>query len=303
MTPPRLLVLGANGQVGRALLARAAIGRLAAFGLARRELDILDRRAAGEMLAQIDAPVVVNAAAYTEVDRAEKEAATAFRVNRDGAGWVAEVCAQQNRTLIHLSTDYVFDGAKGAPYDVDDAIAPLNVYGASKAAGEMLVRAAGERHIVLRTAWVHAPWGRNFVRSVIGRVRAGQKLRVVGDQRGSPTAADEVARAILALAARLPDPALGGVHHWAGNGVATWFDVASLVVETLRAAGGPAASLERIDTADWPTAARRPSYSVLDSGRLAALLDTAPADWRAGVADSVHGALEQRHLRDGVFAS
>jgi len=108
---------------------------------------------------------------------------------------------------------------------------------------------------------------------------------------------------LAAVIARLPDPALGGVHHWAGDGVATWFDVASLVVETLRAAGGPAARLERIGTADWPTAARRPSYSVLDCGRLAGLLDTAPADWQSGVADSVQGALEQRHLRDGVFAS
>jgi dTDP-4-dehydrorhamnose reductase len=303
VTPPRLLVLGANGQIGRAILARTALGRIPAFGLARRELDILDRRAVGEMLAQIDAPVVVNAAAYTDVDRAEKEAATAFRVNRDGAGWIADACAQQNRTLIHLSSDYVFDGAKGTPYGVNDPIAPLNTYGASKAAGEILVRAAGERHIVLRTAWVHAPWGRNFVRSVIGRVRAGQKLRVVCDQRGSPTAADEVARAVLALAGRLPDPALGGIYHWAGGGVATWFDVASVVIETLRAAGGPASSIERIGTTESATAARRPPYSVLDCGRLAALLDTVPAEWRTGVADSVHGALEQRHARDGVFAS
>jgi dTDP-4-dehydrorhamnose reductase len=303
MTAPRILVLGASGQVGRALLARAASARMPVFGLSRRELDILDRRAVAEILARIDAPIVVNAAGYTAVDRAEKEAATAFRINRDGVGWVAEACARQNRVLVHLSTDYVFDGAKGAPYAVDDPIAPINAYGASKAAGEMLVLGAGAGHVVLRTAWVHSPWGNNFVRSVIARVRGGQPLGGVGDQGGSPTAADEVARAVLLLASRLPDPALGGIHHWAGNGVATWFDVATTVTTTLHAAGGPAANVERIGTAEWPTAARRPPYSVLDCSRLVSLLGATPGEWPAGVVDSVHGAIETRRAPPAAFAS
>lgn len=308
MSAPRILVLGAGGQVGRALLARAASARMPIFGLTHRELDILDRRALEEVLARIDAPVVVNAAGFTGVDRAEREAASCFRVNRDGVGGVADVCTRQNRTLIHLSTDYVFDGAKGEAYGVDDATAPINVYGASKAAGEMLVRAASEAHVILRTAWVHAPWGNNFVRSVIARVRQGQPLRVVNDQRGSPTAADEVARAVLLLAGRLTDrnpvdPALRGIHHWAGNGVATWFDVAKVVVQALRTAGGPAASVQSIGTAEWPTTARRPPYSVLDCSRLSALLGTAPADWPAGVVDSVQGALDERRAPPTAFAS
>ncbi len=303
MSAPRILVLGAGGQVGRALLARAASARMPIFGLTRRELDILDRRALEEILARIDAQVVVNAAGFTGVDRAERDAASCFRVNRDGVGGVADVCARQSRTLIHLSTDYVFDGAKGEAYGVDDATAPINVYGASKAAGEMLVQAASDGHVILRTAWVHAPWGNNFVRSVIARVRQGHPLRVVNDQRGSPTAADEVARAVLLLAVRLPDPALRGVFHWAGNGVATWFDVAKVAVQALRTAGGPAANVESIGTAEWPTAARRPSYSVLDCSRLSALLGTTPADWPAGVVDSVHGALDERRAPPTAFAS
>jgi len=303
VTAPRILVLGAGGQVGRALLARAAAASMPVFGLSRRELDIVDRRAIAEILARVDAPVVVNAAGYTAVDRAEKEVAAAFRVNRDGAGWVAEACARQNRTLIHLSTDYVFDGVKGAPYAIDDPIAPLNAYGASKAAGEMLVRGAGDGHVILRTAWVHSPWGHNFVRSVIARVRAGQPLRVVDDQRGSPTAADEIARAVLLLASRLPDPTLSGIHHWTGNGVATWFDVAVIVTRTLQAAGGPAVDVERIGTPDWPTAARRPPYSVLDCGRLTGLLGIMPGEWSAGVVESVHGAIETRRAPPAAFAS
>jgi dTDP-4-dehydrorhamnose reductase len=261
------------------------------FGLSHRELDILDRGAVAEALSRVDAPIVVNAAAYTAVDAAESDPAGAFRANRDGAGWLADACARQGRTLIHLSTDYVFDGAKEEPYRIDDRVAPLNVYGASKAAGETLVRCASPAHVVLRTAWVHAPWGRNFVRSVIERVRSGERLRVVYDQRGSPTAADEVARAILLLAERLPDPALGGVHHWAGRGVATWYDVAKVAAQALRAAGGPAAALERIATADRPTAARRPAYSALDCSELAGLLGAEPDAWRSGVAASARGLL------------
>jgi dTDP-4-dehydrorhamnose reductase len=303
MTPPRILVLGANGKIGRAVLARASAARVAVFGLTRRELDILDRRAVGDILARIDAPIVVNAAAYTAVDRAEKEPAATFRVNRDRAGWVAEACARQNRVLVHLSTDYVFDGVKGAPYDVDDPVSPINVYGASKAAGEMLVQAAGGDHVILRTAWVHAPWGNNFVRSVIARARAGQPLRVVCDQRGSPTAATEVARAVLLLTERLPDPALLGIHHWAGSGVASWFDVATTALQALRTAGGPAVAAEPIGTADWPTAARRPPYSVLECGRLIGLLGAAPADWAIGVVESVHGALDDGRTPPSAFAS
>lgn len=303
MTAPRLLVLGANGQLGRALLARAASARLPVFGLARGELDILDRRAVEEILARIDAPVVVNAAGYTDVDRAETEPAAAFRVNRDAAGWIAECCARQGRTLIHLSTDYVFDGSKDAPYAPHDPVAPINVYGASKAAGELLVRAADDRHVILRTAWLHAPWGNNFVRSVIDRARAGRKLRVVGDQRGSPTAAGDVARAILLMAERMPDPALGGIRHWAGTGVATWHDVATVALQALRAAGGPAVAVERVGTADWPTAARRPPYSVLDCSRLIGLLGATPADWAEGVAETVHGALDARRAPSSAFVS
>ncbi len=235
--PPRLVVLGAGGQIGRALLLRAAATGVPAFGLTRGELDILERRRVAETLARIDAPIVVNAAAYTAVDRAEQEPAAAFHVNRDAAGWVAEACAAQGRTLVHLSTDYVFGGTSSTPYETDAAIAPLNVYGASKAAGEALVLASAPQHVVLRTAWVHAPWGANFVRAVVERIRGGKSLRVVDDQRGSPTAADEVARAILLLTARLPDPALGGVQHWA-SGIASWFEVAGVVVDTLRAANG-----------------------------------------------------------------
>jgi dTDP-4-dehydrorhamnose reductase len=303
VSAPRVLVLGAGGQVGRALLARAASARTAIFGLTRQELDIVDRRAAEEILARIDAPIVVNAAAYTAVDRAEREAASCFRVNRDAAGGIADICTRQSRVLIHLSTDYVFDGSKGRPYGVEDAVAPINVYGASKAAGESLVRASSDAHIVLRTSWVHAPWGNNFVRSVITRMRQGQPLRVVNDQRGSPSAADEVARAALLLAARLPDRTLGGVHHWTGNGVTTWFEVAKLVVQTFSALGGPAANVEAIGTAEGPSMARRPPYSVLDSSRLGTLLGVAPAEWPAGVVDSVHGMLDERRARPTAFAS
>ena len=276
---------GAGGQVGAEM---ARLGGAAVVGLDRSALDVTDRAAVRRAVRHVGPDVVVHAAAYTAVDRAEAEPDLAFAVNRDGAGHVAAACAEAGVPLVHLSTDYVFDGAKGAPYQPNDPPAPLGVYGASKAAGEAAVRAALDRHLVLRTAWVFS--GRaGFVATMLRLATERPRLSVVADQWGHPTPATALARACL-RAARLAaeDRAPWGTWHVAGGPLATWHDLAS---EAVRVGAGrgvvPDVPVEPIATADYPTAARRPARVELDLGPSLAALGLGPIDWRGGVAAAV----------------
>jgi dTDP-4-dehydrorhamnose reductase len=282
-----ILVTGGTGQVARAL---GAAGGDAVRVVGRPTFDF-DRPESIVTCVRETAPsLVVNAAAYTAVDAAEDDAEAAYRANRDGPGALARLCAAAGVPLIHISTDYVFDGAKGAPYVETDATAPTGVYGASKLAGEQDVLAAGGQAIVLRTSWVYAAEGKNFVRTMLRVGAERDRLRVVADQQGCPTAASDLADAILAIAARLREgwqDSYGGVFHAAGSGATTWHGLAIATFEEAARFGANVPVVEAITTADYPTKAKRPADSRLDCGKLATVFGVRLPAWRGSLARTI----------------
>ena len=247
--------------------------------------DAADITRPAEVAAALDAArpaAIVNAAAYTAVDRAESEPERAAAANRDGARIVAEACAERRLPLIHLSTDYVFDGRKIGPYREDDPVAPLGVYGRSKAEGEAAVRAVGGCHVILRTSWVYGPVGQNFVRTMLRLGRERPELRVVDDQSGSPTSTADLADAILVIARRLAEGegAGTGMFHFCGGGVTTWYRFAQAIFGEAARYGYSPPRLTPITTAGYPTAARRPANSALDCSRIARVYGIHPRPWR-----------------------
>jgi dTDP-4-dehydrorhamnose reductase len=277
---PRIVVLGGAGQLGRSIV-RA--GGETIVALDRAAADVTDPASIRAALGRARPDVVVNAAAFTAVDRAEAEPKACFAVNRDGAGHVAAACDAMDVPLVHLSTDYVFNGRKGAPYVESDPLDPLNAYGAAKAAGELLVAARQERHVILRTAWVFGPDRPNFVRTILRRAIAGAALRVVSDQHGSPTPAPALARIVLTIARSLAEGNRRyGVLHAAGAPDATWHALAEAVVSiALPRECRP--SVVPIPTAAYPTPACRPVDSRLDCTSLRAAYALDRPDWRAGL--------------------
>jgi dTDP-4-dehydrorhamnose reductase len=272
----RILLTGAGGQLGLAVA--HVFRRHEVLGRAHAALDVADAEAVEGALAEVRPELVLNAAAYTAVDRAEDEPEAADRVNREGARVLAVATAWRGIPLLHVSTDYVFDGEKGAPYVESDATHPLGVYGASKLAGEEEVRRANPRHWIARTAWLYGPVGRNFATSIRAAAEREPKLRVVDDQWGSPTYAPHLAAALERLLERAP-----GTYHLANAGVTNRFDFA----RALLAALGSATPVEPIPTSAWPTRARRPRNTALASERADAI---ALPDWRAGVREFALGA-------------
>jgi dTDP-4-dehydrorhamnose reductase len=276
-----LVVFGAGGQVGRELTELATARGLPLRALARAEVDITD--AAAVAAAVRGADFVVNCAAYTAVDKAEADRDQAFAVNATAPGVIAQACADAGAALVHISTDYVFRGDGDRPWREDDPIAPLSVYGASKAAGEAAVRAALPRHIIIRTAWVFAAHGGNFVRTMLRLGAERPELRIVADQRGGPTAAADIAAAILAIRdqALAPGFADWGTFHLSGAPAITWYDFAAAIFAEH---GGATPVLHPIGTADYPTPARRPANSVLDCGKIGRVFGLDQPDWRRSLA-------------------
>ncbi|GIL00639.1 MAG: putative dTDP-4-dehydrorhamnose reductase [Alphaproteobacteria bacterium] len=294
----RLLVAGSNGQLARALAAAPADPDWRVVTLGRPELDITDRASIAAALAAHRPDVVVNAAAWTAVDRAEAEYAAALAVNRDGAGHLAEAAAGAGVPVIHVSTDYVFSGEGNRPWRESDATAPVNAYGRSKLAGEATVAGANRRHVILRTAWLHSPWGANFVTTMLRLARERDELRVVADQTGTPTYAPDLAAAVLAIAARVVTAGVEaghwGVVHLTNGGSTSWYGFAE---EVFRRAGpviGRVPRLTAIASADYPSPARRPRFSVLDNERAAKVFGVGLRDWRDGVGDCVTALLRPR---------
>ena len=279
---PRVLVTGARGQLGEEVLAR---GDASAVGLGRSELDIADRAAVERAFEAIGPDLVVNTAAYTAVDRAESEPELAFAINADGPRHLARACAAAGVPLIHVSTDYVFDGAKAEGYVEDDPVAPLQVYGASKEAGERAVREELAEHVILRTAWVYSSHHRNFVLTMRQFAAERDVLRVVGDQRGSPTWAGELAQAIWRIAPQLGGAGRFGTYHFAGAGSASWAEFAEAVMELCLPAGRPAPPVVPIASAEFPRPARRPACSVLRCARIGRVFGVAPRPWRDALAE------------------
>ena len=280
-----VIVFGADGQVGSALGRVALPEGWQVRRLGRRDADITQPDQVRASLTD-DTIGVINAAAYTAVDKAESERDLAYAVNATAPGVIARVCAERRLPVLHISTDFVFDGSKAGPYLEDDPVGPLSVYGASKEAGERAVRAAAEKHIILRTSWVYAPQGSNFVRTMLRVGRERGHLRVVGDQTGAPTAALDIAATLIAMLQRA-ESAGWGTFHYSGTGVTTWFDFAAAVFEEAARHGNPVPELTRITTAEYPTPARRPANSALDCGKIARAYGIAAPSWREGVARCV----------------
>lgn len=280
-----MLVTGAGGQLGRELALRLAPDE--AVCLPRAALDLTDAPAVQATLARLRPRVVINAAAYTAVDRAETEPELAFAVNRDAPAALARACAEIGAALLHVSTDYVFNGASRRSWREDDATGPINIYGASKLAGEQAIQRALLRHLIVRTAWLFGAHGPNFVRSALRLARERGSLRVVADQTGSPTWAGHLAEALITLARRIAagEALPFGIYHYAGAPATSWHGFAEAVVHAAVAQGLLAAPVPvaPITTAEFPTPARRPAWSVLDGARMAATFGLAPPDWRAGL--------------------
>ena len=285
----KVLLLGGNGQVGQEL--RRSLAPLGEVVVTTRSgelpdggrcevLDLAELDAIAPLLERVAPDIVVNATAHTAVDRAEDEPELAFRINAEAPGRIARTCAMRGATLLHYSTDYVFDGSGTRPYREDDATAPLGVYGASKLAGEGEIAVSGARHLILRTAWVYATHGANFLRTMLRVGAERDELRVVADQIGSPTPAwliADVSAQILRQGVAEP-----GVRHLVAGGETTWHGFAEAIFESAFERGLIARrpTVHPITTADYPTRAQRPAYSVLDTTRLRRDYGLDLPDWR-----------------------
>ncbi|MGM4997215.1 dTDP-4-dehydrorhamnose reductase [Tardiphaga sp. 538_B7_N1_4] len=274
----RLYVIGGEGQVARSLREAAAGRPDIVFGSSgRAEVDLLQPASIDRALADFRPDVVINPAAYTAVDKAESESEQAFAINRDGAAAVAAAAARHGAPIIHFSTDYVFDGTKAGAYAESDAVAPQGVYGQSKLAGEQAVAAANPSHIVLRTSWVYAPFGSNFVRTMLRLAAERDRLLVVDDQVGCPTYAPDIADAVLAIGGRIAGEGwrseYAGITHLAGPCALSWCGFAREIMRQSALRGGRSVPVDAISTTDYPTPAARPANSRLSTARLAAVFD------------------------------
>jgi dTDP-4-dehydrorhamnose reductase len=272
----RLFVIGRNGQVARSLREVAvSLPNVVIDCCARPDADLLHPDSIVKALSAFSPDLVINPAAYTAVDRAESEPEIAFAINRDGAGNVAAAAARIGVPILHLSTDYVFDGKKSKPYVETDPVAPLGVYGQSKLAGELAVAAANKQHIILRTSWVYAPFGNNFVRTMLRLSRQRDKLSVVDDQIGCPTFAPDLAFAIFEIACKALsndwDKNLAGTTHICGPDEVSWCAFARKIMQVSQLKCGHSVEVEAIRSADYPTTAARPANSRLCCDRLATI--------------------------------
>ena len=276
----RILITGINGQLGQEL--QQTIAEYDVIGVGREMLDLTQPDKISQMMDEVRPELVINAAAYTAVDKAESEPEIAKATNAIAPGILAKEAQKMGVPLIHISTDYVFDGSQSRPYLDTDTTNPLGVYGQSKLAGEQAIRENCNLHIILRTAWVYGVGGKgNFVKTMLKLGSEREEIRVVADQVGSPTWTGDLASAIAQLLPQL-SPEIAGTYHYTNSGVASWYDFAVAIFEEAKQLGFPL-KVQRIipiTTADYPTPARRPAYSVLYCGKIAAVLDTHPPHWR-----------------------
>lgn len=278
----RLLVFGTTGQVAIELARNAPLVNATVTALGRDQADLTDPDACAAYVAGCDADVIINAAAYTAVDAAETDAASAQLVNADAPGAMARAAAQRGLAFLHISTDYVFDGSSERPWREDDAVAPLGVYGASKLDGERQITAAAGQHVILRTAWVFSAHGKNFVRTMLRVGAERDSLSVVDDQRGGPTPANEIAKTLLAIACAFHEGrGTSGIFHFAGQPTCSWADFAEAIFATSANPRKP--TITRIPTSAYPTPAKRPANSALDCTRLREVYGIGQPDWRSGL--------------------
>lgn len=292
----RIVVTGRNGQVVRSLIERAAGTDVDVVCIGRPALDLGNPDTIDGALVSTAADVLVSAAAYTDVNKAEAEPDLADLINGHAPGLLAARANAFGIPLIHLSTDYVFDGTKGDPYVESDAICPINAYGRSKAAGERAVAEAHPRHVILRTSWIHSPFNRNFVRTMLDLARKQDTVRVVADQVGHPTAASDIADGILAVARNLVEGRGDdryGTFHMAAAGSASWAEFATAIFSASAQRGGPSARVVPIAGAEYQTPARRPANSRLDCVKIAGVYGVSLPHWQSSLGPCVGRILEQ----------
>ena len=295
----KVLVIGANGQLGRELSMK---GKEQGFDIIPLDLpgfDITDPSAVKKGVNQAGVSLVINAAAYTAVDQAESEPELAFAVNCDGLAHLASSCVEVGIPLIHISTDYVFDGSKKGPYFETDRVYPLGVYGRSKAAGETEVRDHLRKHIILRTAWLYGVHGQNFVKTVLRLGREKEVLRVVTDQYGCPTYAADLAEAILAIAVQIGEGRniSWGTYHYCGKGVTTWHGFAEAIFDLAKQNDSlMVKKVVPITTAEYPTPAKRPANSVLDCSLITRHFGISSRQWQESLANMINRYYQQQKL-------
>jgi dTDP-4-dehydrorhamnose reductase len=296
MREAKLLCVGKSGQVAKALQDQYSAFGLELTAIGRPEVDLTDPESVMRAIERVAPDLIVNAAAYTAVDQAETDQAAAFAVNAEGVETLATLCAASNRPLIHISTDYVFDGSGSQPFRESDPPAPINAYGASKLAGETRLRDAHAAHIILRTSWVYGSYGNNFVKTMLRLAKEKGGASVVDDQIGSPTGASEIADAILTIAKQIngdPNPDVFGIYHFSAAGEASWADVAAYIFELYEARTGCKIALNRIPSSDYPTPAARPRNSRLDTRKITDTFGIKPQPWRENVRETVNRLMDE----------
>ena len=296
----RVLVFGSGGQLGRELnRARWPVG-VEIAARSHKEQSIVEEVGVRALLAELRPAFVINAAAYTAVDAAESDQEAARRANADGPGVLARACADSQAALIHVSTDYVFDGTQSAPYVEDDAPLPLSVYGQTKLDGELAVRSALPEHLIVRTSWVYSSFGQNFVTAMLRLAKEREKLRIVADQFGRPTSAAELAKVLIELMTSCRrEQAEGkavrwGTYHFAGAGRVSRYELAQYIIAEQAPVTGREPKIEPIETSSYPTPARRPMNAVLDTTKIETTFAVKPEPWQGHVASTVRELLAMK---------
>jgi len=287
----RIFVAGSKGQVALSLQEHAKAEGLELYAVGRPDFDLTDPDSMQKAITEYAPTAIINAAAYTAVDAAEGDEITATRINADGAGKLAKIAARAGIPFIHVSTDYVFDGTKETPYTEDDAVRPASAYGRSKLAGEIAVQAENTNAIILRTAWVYSPHGKNFLKTMLTLAKSRDTLGVVSDQIGNPTYAADIASSILEILTKIHvnswQDQYAGVYHLAGTGTASWHDFATEIFEEGGKYGHPVPTINAITTAEFPTPAQRPANSQLDCSKLLDTFGITMPEWQTSTAKCV----------------
>lgn len=287
----RYLVTGLDGQVVQSLIQQAANdASVEIIALGRPKIDLARPETITSAVMELIPDLIISAAAYTAVDQAESESALAHVVNGDGPSALAATAAKLDIPIVHISTDYVFNGAKRTPYREADAVSPLGVYGASKLGGEKAVAAATDNYAILRTAWVYSPFGKNFLKTMLRVAEGRDVVNVVDDQFGNPTSALDIAGAVLAVSRSLlasSDPGLRGIFHMTATGEASWADFAEEIFKASAEIGGPSAAVNRIPSSDYPTPAKRPTNSRLNCGKLLDTYGVSLPQWQSSTRKTV----------------
>lgn len=293
MARKTVLITGGTGQVGLELLRQSWPADVTLLAPSRAELDLGSGCSIAEWFAERTIDCIINAAAFTAVDLAEGLAGEAFLANAQGPAWLADIARNQNIPLLHVSTDYVFGGTLNRSYQEDDDVGPLGVYGSSKLAGELAVRAAAPRHVILRTAWVVSAQRNNFLKTMLRLATEHPQLRIVADQQGSPTSARDIAATLRTISlAHITDPnAPCGTYHFVNAGKTTWHGLAEAIMTASEQHGGPHVPVVPIGSADFPTAARRPTNSCLDPAKLRRDFGVTPRPWQEAVNEIVNELL------------